>query len=66
MAFRFTEIFVDELVDPVDLKLLVGDYLRNLGLTLQQIEGVVSFYLSIRQEMAQRLVDGTGHHPHYR
>ncbi|CAG0889502.1 unnamed protein product [Darwinula stevensoni] len=62
---RFTEIFVDELVDPVDLKLLVGDYLRNLGLTMQQIEGVVSFYLSIRQEVAQRLVDGTGHRPHY-
>ena len=57
---------MDELVEPEDLKKLVGDYLRSLSLTSSQLKGIVSFYTEIRKQAATRLVDGTGHKPHYR
>jgi midasin len=66
MKFRFTEFFVDELTEKSDLLLLVGTYLRDLSLPTEKLENIVTFYLSIREEAAVRLTDGTGHKPHYR
>lgn len=63
---RFTEFYVDELEDVQDLKILVSDYLRGLSLTSGQIEGIVKFYLVVREEAVKRLTDGTGHRPHFR
>ena len=57
---------MDELVEPEDLKTLVADYLRSLSLTSSHLNGIVNFYTEIRQQAASRLVDGTGHKPHYR
>ncbi|XP_013402851.2 midasin-like [Lingula anatina] len=62
---RFTEIFVDELESVPDLKILVNEYLKGLSLTAAQVEGIVKFYLTIRNEAAKKLTDGTGHRPHY-
>ncbi|KAH3728738.1 hypothetical protein DPMN_054699 [Dreissena polymorpha] len=62
---RFTELYVDELEDSQDLKILVCDYLRGLSLTAGQVDGIVKFYLTIRGEASRRLTDGTGHPPHY-
>ncbi|XP_053396218.1 midasin-like isoform X2 [Mercenaria mercenaria] len=62
---RFTELFVDELEDPADLKILVCDYLQGLSLTAGQVDGIVKFYLTIRTEASKKLTDGTGHPPHY-
>ncbi|KAK7492084.1 hypothetical protein BaRGS_00016748 [Batillaria attramentaria] len=62
---RFTEFYVDELERPADLKVLVGDYLRGLSLTTGQLDGIVTFYLEVRNLAATQLVDGTGHKPHY-
>ncbi|XP_076466261.1 midasin-like [Babylonia areolata] len=62
---RFTEFYVDELVEPEDLRMLVGDYLSSLALPSSQLKGIVKFYTEIRQQAATRLVDGTGHKPHY-
>ncbi|WAR08077.1 MDN1-like protein [Mya arenaria] len=62
---RFTELFVDELEDSSDLKILVRDYLQGLSLTAGQLDGVVKFYLTLRSEATKKLTDGTGHPPHY-
>lgn len=64
--FRFTEFYVDELEDIQDLKILVSDYLRGLAPTSGQIEGIVKFYLTVREEAVKKLTDGTGHRPHFR
>lgn len=57
---------MDELTEKSDLLLLVGTYLRDLSLPTEKLENIVTFYLSIREEAAVRLTDGTGHKPHYR
>ncbi|XP_053499982.1 midasin [Ictalurus furcatus] len=62
---RFTELYVEELESEGDLRVLVSDYLKGLNLNRSTIHGVISFYLAIRKEASSRLVDGTGHKPHY-
>ncbi|XP_032235337.2 midasin-like isoform X2 [Nematostella vectensis] len=62
---RFTEIFVDELEDLSDLKILVVDYLKSLSLSAAVVDGIVRFYLKVRREASEKLTDGTGHKPHY-
>ncbi|KAL5010016.1 hypothetical protein ScPMuIL_012321, partial [Solemya velum] len=62
---RFTEMFVDELEEEHDLKILIKDYLKGLSLTATQIEGIVKFYLLVRAEAFTHLTDGSGHRPHF-
>lgn len=62
---RFTELYVEELENEADLRVLVSDYLRCLNPNRNVISGIISFYLSVRREASSRLVDGTGHRPHY-
>ncbi|CAG0883566.1 unnamed protein product [Cyprideis torosa] len=63
---RFTELFVDELREPRELRTLAGDYLRNLSCTGAQLEGIVKFYLEVRQLVeAGRIRSGTGTKPLY-
>ncbi|XP_041350636.1 midasin-like [Gigantopelta aegis] len=62
---RFTELFVDELDDTQDLKILVNDYLKGLALAPTHIDGIVRFYLKVRMEAEKHLTDGTGHRPHF-
>ncbi|XP_048240547.1 midasin-like [Haliotis rufescens] len=62
---RFTELYVDELEDTQDLKILTNDYLRGLSLSSLQVDGIVKFYLTVRNEAHKRLTDGTGHKPHF-
>lgn len=62
---RFTELYVEELESEGDLRVLVSDYLKGLNLNRSTIHGIISFYLAIRKEASSRLVDGTGHKPHY-
>ncbi|KAI5703701.1 hypothetical protein M8J75_015055 [Diaphorina citri] len=58
---RFTELFVDELVDPTDLSLLISCYLPSISLEKRQ--HITSFYLKVKKENS--LADGTGHKPHF-
>uniref|UniRef100_A0A8D8Q4I7 Midasin n=1 Tax=Cacopsylla melanoneura TaxID=428564 RepID=A0A8D8Q4I7_9HEMI len=58
---RFTELFVDELMDPTDLSLLISCYLPNISLDKRQ--DITRFYLKVKQESS--LADGTGHKPHF-
>ncbi|XP_057208356.1 midasin isoform X2 [Triplophysa rosa] len=62
---RFTELYVEELESESDLRILVSDYLKGLNLNRSIIHGIISFYLAVRKEAHTRLVDGTGHKPHY-
>ncbi|KAM8954164.1 midasin [Pelodytes ibericus] len=60
---RFTELYVEELENESDLQILITDYLRCINVNKMIIQGIISFYLAIRKNVA--LVDGTGHRPHY-
>ncbi|XP_023288825.1 midasin [Orussus abietinus] len=62
---RFTEFYVDELTEEVDLQLLVGSYLSEMNLPTSKQEALVKFYLNVRREAVISLFDGTGHKPHY-
>ncbi|XP_054474709.1 midasin [Anoplopoma fimbria] len=62
---RFTELYVEELENEGDLRILVSDYLKSLNPHRTVVGGIISFYLSVRKEANSHLVDGTGHRPHY-
>ncbi|KAM7394956.1 hypothetical protein PAMA_006612 [Pampus argenteus] len=62
---RFTELYVEELENEGDLRILVSDYLKCLNPHRNITSGIISFYLAIRKEANSHLVDGTGHKPHY-
>ena len=69
---RFTEIYVDELVDPVQLRSVAARYLDGAvttnGLPLEHSESVMSsvdMYLQCRLLSDQSLVDGGGQRPRY-
>uniref|UniRef100_A0A087Y7X1 Midasin n=1 Tax=Poecilia formosa TaxID=48698 RepID=A0A087Y7X1_POEFO len=62
---RFTELYVHELENEGDLRILVSDYLKCLNPPKSVISGIISFYLEARREASSRLMDGTGHRPHY-
>ncbi|KAG7275416.1 hypothetical protein CRUP_030901 [Coryphaenoides rupestris] len=62
---RFTELYMEELENEGDLRILVTDYLKGLNPHRNITQGIISFYLAIRKEACSRLVDGTGHRPHY-
>uniref|UniRef100_W5NJZ0 Midasin AAA lid domain-containing protein n=2 Tax=Lepisosteus oculatus TaxID=7918 RepID=W5NJZ0_LEPOC len=62
---RFTELYVEELENETDLRVLVSDYLKGLNVNKTTLGGIISFYLAVRKEANSRLVDGTGHRPHY-
>ncbi len=69
---RFTEIYVDELVDPVQLRSVAARYLDGAvttnGVPLEHSESVMSsveIYLNCRLLSDQSLVDGGGQKPRY-
>ncbi|RXM29707.1 Midasin [Acipenser ruthenus] len=62
---RFTELYVEELENEGDLRILISDYLKGLNVNKNTVQGIISFYLAVRKEANARLVDGTGHRPHY-
>uniref|UniRef100_A0A3Q3KQB7 Midasin n=1 Tax=Mastacembelus armatus TaxID=205130 RepID=A0A3Q3KQB7_9TELE len=62
---RFTELYVEELENEGDLRILVSDYLKGLNQHRNVISGIISFYLAVRKEAKSHLVDGRGHRPHY-
>ncbi|XP_048793738.1 midasin isoform X1 [Lagopus muta] len=62
---RFTELYVEELRNEGDLQILIMDYLRGLNVSKNTVQGIVNFYLAVRKEAETKLVDGTGHRPHY-
>ncbi|XP_069830840.1 midasin-like isoform X2 [Dendropsophus ebraccatus] len=62
---RFTELYVEELENENDLQILIMDYLRGLNANKSIVQGIISFYLTIRKKSVVELMDGTGHRPHF-
>ncbi|KAM3931945.1 midasin [Leptodactylus fuscus] len=62
---RFTELYVEELENENDLQILIVDYLKGLNVNKSVVQGIISFYLTIRKKSVVELVDGTGHRPHF-
>nr|XP_048276589.1 midasin isoform X1 [Myodes glareolus] len=62
---RFTELYVEELESKEDLQILIVDYLKGLSVNKNTVQGIVNFYTALRKESGTKLVDGTGHRPHY-
>ncbi|XP_075410883.1 midasin isoform X2 [Tenrec ecaudatus] len=62
---RFTELYVEELEGKEDLQILIVDYLKGLSVSKSTVQGIINFYTIVRKESGTKLVDGTGHRPHY-
>ncbi|KAM6185923.1 midasin [Rhynchocyon petersi] len=62
---RFTELYVEELESKEDLQILIADYLKGLSVSKSTVQGIINFYTVVRKESGTKLVDGTGHRPHY-
>jgi len=69
---RFSEIYVDELIDPIELRRVAARYLRGIvaasDVPLENTESVITsveVYLRCRHLSEQSLVDGSGQRPRY-
>ena len=69
---RFTEIYVDELIDPLELRSVAARYLSGVinvhDNALRHSETVivsVDTYLQCRKMSEEVLIDGSGHKPRY-
>jgi midasin len=58
-------LYVGELTDAEELRILVSDYLKDMSLSQGQIDNIVQFYLKIRNMSNSTLVDGLGKRPHF-
>lgn len=69
---RFTELFVDELLDPVELRKVAVRYISGILPACDRppehtdtIIAIVELYLRCRDLAEKSLVDGSGHRPRY-
>ncbi|GMG16964.1 unnamed protein product [Phytophthora fragariaefolia] len=60
---RFTEIYVDECVNPSDLQMVVHHQFKEIAGAL--VPETVEFYLEARKQSELRLSDGARHKPRY-
>ncbi|CAH0485031.1 unnamed protein product [Peronospora farinosa] len=60
---RFTEIYVDECVNPSDLQMVVHHHFKEIPGAL--VPETVEFYLEARRQADLRLSDGACHKPRY-
>ncbi|KAL4085986.1 hypothetical protein PRIC1_014609 [Phytophthora ramorum] len=60
---RFTEIYVDECVNPSDLQMVVHHQFKEISGAL--VPETVEFYLEARKQAELRLSDGARHKPRY-
>lgn len=58
---RFTELYLEEPLEPSDLELVVRSYMSGLSSPKQ----AVGLYLELRKLAETTLCDGTGRRPHY-
>lgn len=60
---RFTEFFVDELTEKMDLLHLGNSYLPSIA--PDRLEMIINFYIDVRKKATLTLSDGLGHKPHF-
>jgi midasin len=62
---RFTECFVDDLMDDDDLRLFVSKYLDGLHAAKGVIDNIVRFYKAAKKEAEEKLQDGANQKPQF-
>ncbi|ONI15461.1 hypothetical protein PRUPE_3G044200 [Prunus persica] len=62
---RFTEYFVDDVLDAEDLTLFVGQFLGDRKSDLQLVYNIVSFYKIAKKLSEEKLQDGANQKPQY-
>ncbi|KAM3401970.1 hypothetical protein ACQJBY_006116 [Aegilops geniculata] len=62
---RFTECFVDDLMDDDDLRLFVSKYLDGLHTAKGVIDSIVCFYKVAKKESEEKLQDGANQKPQF-
>ncbi|KQJ96949.1 midasin [Brachypodium distachyon] len=62
---RFTEFFVDDLMDDDDLCLFVSKYLDGLHAAKGVIDSIVCFYKAAKKESEEKLQDGANQKPQF-
>ncbi|XP_062201313.1 midasin-like isoform X2 [Phragmites australis] len=62
---RFTEYFVDDLMDDDDLRLFVSKYLDGLNVANGVTDSIVRFYKVAKKESKERLQDGAHQKPQF-
>ncbi|PQP97334.1 hypothetical protein Pyn_09066 [Prunus yedoensis var. nudiflora] len=62
---RFTEYFVDDVLDDEDLTLFVGQFLGDRKSDLQLVCNIVSFYKIAKKLSEEKLQDGANQKPQY-
>ncbi|KAI5016290.1 hypothetical protein ZWY2020_006141 [Hordeum vulgare] len=62
---RFTECFVDDLMDDDDLRLFVNKYLDGLHTAKGVIDSIVCFYKAAKKESEEKLQDGANQKPQF-
>jgi midasin len=62
---RFTEFFVDDLIDDDDLRLFVSEYLDGLNVANGVMDSIVRFYKLAKKESEESLQDGANQKPQF-
>uniref|UniRef100_J3N351 Midasin n=1 Tax=Oryza brachyantha TaxID=4533 RepID=J3N351_ORYBR len=62
---RFTEFFVDDLIDDDDLRLFVTKYLDGLHAAKGVTDNIVRFYKAAKKESEEKLQDGANQKPQF-
>jgi midasin len=61
---RFTDLYVEELTDPADLRCVVQGYLRGIN-NPSLVGDIVAVYLGCRAASEDHLTDSAGQRPRY-
>lgn len=62
---RFTEYFVDDVLDDDDLSLFISQFINNGHKDPQLVNNIVYFYKASKKESEERLQDGANQKPQY-
>lgn len=65
LSSRFTELYCEELIDPIDLQVIVERYLGGITSSVTIISDIVSVYLGCRAASEDHLTDSAGQRPRY-
>ncbi|KAE9591036.1 putative cobaltochelatase [Lupinus albus] len=62
---RFTEYYVDDVLDDDDLSLFISQFINNGHRDQQLVNNIVRFYKASKKESEERLQDGANQKPQY-
>lgn len=65
LRVRFTEYFVDDVLDDEDLVLFINQYMDAIHSNIDLVSRIVNFYKAAKKESEERLQDGANQKPQY-